>query len=160
MPEVRFKIEPTVRQNYFTGMDRLIRLSHELEEALLQATELAADRIHRQARENLYPHDKTLRTARSIESGAEKTFSGAVGWVGTNEKSSEYLEYGTRPHVIQPKAKEALHFFADGQEIFATKVLHPGNPAYEWLIRAGEDTEADVRAIYDEQVLGAIERVI
>lgn len=38
-------------------------------------------------------------------------------------------EFGgkTRPHTIFPRNKKALHFFVKGNEVFATKVDHPGS---------------------------------
>lgn len=38
-------------------------------------------------------------------------------------------EYGgqTRPHIIEPKNAEALHFYIGGKEVFAKLVNHPGS---------------------------------
>jgi hypothetical protein len=46
-----------------------------------------------------------------------------------------FLEKGTRPHVILPKHKSALHFHwpKAGGWIFAKRVQHPGTRAYHFL---------------------------
>jgi len=36
------------------------------------------------------------------------------------------VEFGTKPHVIVPKNKKALHWKSGGKDVFAKKVNHPG----------------------------------
>lgn len=57
------------------------------------------------------------------------------------EPYDEYVEKGTRPHVIRPVRRQALRFnVAGGRTVFATKVNHPGtkpghqvrNKARDW----------------------------
>lgn len=43
-----------------------------------------------------------------------------------NASYSADIEYGTKPHVIEPKTAKALHFTTDGQEVFTKRVNHPG----------------------------------
>jgi len=45
----------------------------------------------------------------------------------------EYVEFGTRPHLILPKTKKALKFEVNGQEVFSKKVLHPGTQAQPFV---------------------------
>lgn len=54
-----------------------------------------------------------------------------IGFDGKNKviANADYsadLEYGTKPHVIEPKSAKALHFKKDGKDIFAKIVRHPG----------------------------------
>jgi len=37
-----------------------------------------------------------------------------------------FVEFGTSPHIIKPKDKQALKFKAGGEFIFAKEVHHPG----------------------------------
>jgi len=46
--------------------------------------------------------------------------------VGTNVEYAIHLEFGTRPHTITPTDAEVLRFEADGEEVFAMEVQHPG----------------------------------
>jgi hypothetical protein len=46
--------------------------------------------------------------------------------VGTNVDYAPAIEFGTKPHVIEPKNAKALHFKIGGVDIFAKKVNHPG----------------------------------
>ena len=43
-----------------------------------------------------------------------------------NEKLIDWLNSGTKPHVIRPSKGKALKFKVGDAEIFATKVNHPG----------------------------------
>jgi hypothetical protein len=45
-----------------------------------------------------------------------------------------FLEEGTKPHVIKPRTAKVLFWPASrGGPVFATRVNHPGTPAYRWL---------------------------
>lgn len=49
--------------------------------------------------------------------------------VGREYNLGELIEYGTRPHLIEPVRKQVLKFTIDGQTIFASHVFHPGTVA-------------------------------
>jgi len=38
-----------------------------------------------------------------------------------------FVEFGTPPHVIKPKSKQALKFKSGNKVVFAKKVQHPGS---------------------------------
>ena len=38
-----------------------------------------------------------------------------------------FVEFGSVPHIIKPKDKQALKFKAGGKEVFAKVVKHPGS---------------------------------
>lgn len=53
------------------------------------------------------------------------------GWrrIGTDHQQADYdlfVEFGTRPHVIEAKAGGVLSFRAGGQRVFVKRVNHPG----------------------------------
>lgn len=46
---------------------------------------------------------------------------------------ADILEHGTRPHLIEPVEKDALHFTIGKEEIFTKLVHHPGTkPQPHW----------------------------
>ncbi|WP_418775900.1 HK97 gp10 family phage protein [Intestinibacter bartlettii] len=64
------------------------------------------------------------------------------GECGTNVEYAEDVEYGTRPHTIRPKDKQALHWKEGNTDIFAKEVHHPGTkakPFFEPAVKKNED---------------------
>ena len=73
-----------------------------------------------------------------VEEEAKKTapvdsgyYRNNIGFDGKNKvianaSYSADIEYGTKPHVIEPKTAKALHFQSDGEDVFTKKVNHPG----------------------------------
>ena len=73
-----------------------------------------------------------------VEEEAKKTapvdsgyYRNNIGFDGKNRviANADYsadLEYGTKPHVIEPKTAKALHFKSDGKDVFTKRVNHPG----------------------------------
>jgi Bacteriophage protein of unknown function (DUF646). len=52
---------------------------------------------------------------------------------GTGVKYAKSLEDGAAPHVIMPVRAKMLSFISGGARVFARKVNHPGNRAYQFL---------------------------
>lgn len=50
--------------------------------------------------------------------------------VGTPVEYAPHIEYGTGPHIIEPKDAEALHWKnEENEDVYAKRVRHPGtNP--------------------------------
>jgi hypothetical protein len=46
-----------------------------------------------------------------------------------------FVEYGTAPHVIEAKPGNTLHWKANGKDMFAKKVNHPGTMANPFIRR-------------------------
>jgi len=42
---------------------------------------------------------------------------------------AKFLEYGTRPHMIEPSNAKALHFEVHGHDVFAKHAYNPGIPS-------------------------------
>lgn len=66
--------------------------------------------------------------------------------VGSDVKHAEFIELGTKPHIIEPKTKKVLRWITpQGYTVFRRKVFHPGTKPYEhfnnayihWFIGAG-----------------------
>lgn len=69
--------------------------------------------------------EPTQVTASSIEGGVVAG-GGPVDY-------ARPLEYGSSAHEIVPVTAKALHFFIDGKEVFAKRVMHPGTRAYAFM---------------------------
>lgn len=59
----------------------------------------------------------------------------------SDSRGNEYnlgalIEYGTRPHLIEPVNAQALHFTKGGEDVFAKYVFHPGTVAQPHFIPA------------------------
>jgi hypothetical protein len=70
------------------------------------------------------------------------------GRVVTGKTYGWYVEKGTKPHIIVPVNKLALHFEweAYGAEVFTKQVNHPGSQAYPFLQPALEENVEDIKA--------------
>ena len=54
--------------------------------------------------------------------------------LGREYNLGKLIEYGTRPHLIEPAKKQVLKFTIDGKTVFASHVFHPGtaeNPHFQ-----------------------------
>ena len=78
-----------------------------------------------------------------------------IGFDGKNKviANADYsaaLEYGTKPHVIEPKTAKALHFKSDGQDIFAKRVNHPGTKPLAIMRNAALKVQKQVGGIFQK----------
>ena len=94
-----------------------------------------ADRVIEQAR-RLSPVD--TGRYRAAWSKREVTTVRGVGWQVFNPVPyAEYIENGTRPHVIRPKRQDGtLRFRIGGKVVYAKIVHHPGTKAQHVLAKA------------------------
>lgn len=60
----------------------------------------------------------------------------------------EWLEEGTRPHVIRARGARVLAFQMRGRTVFATRVMHPGTRAYRMIARGSQDSLPAIRRIF------------
>lgn len=56
--------------------------------------------------------------------------------ISFNTDYAEYVNDGTRPHIIRPRRARALRFTVGGQVVYARVVRHPGTRANPFLDRA------------------------
>lgn len=70
--------------------------------------------------------------------------------VGTNVEYASYVEFGTGPHPITPDDADVLHFEDDGEEVFATRVMHPGTPAQPFLRPAMRRTRSNLSDLAED----------
>lgn len=95
-----------------------------------------------------------------VEEEAKKTapvdsgyYRNNIGFDGKNKviANADYsaaLEYGTKPHVIQPKTASALHFQSDGQDVFTKKVNHPGTKPNPVMRNAAHKVQKQVGGMF------------
>ena len=72
--------------------------------------------------------------------------------VGPTVEYSIYVEYGTGPHIIEPRHARALRFETEEGIVFAKRVRHPGTPPNPFVHRAAEETIHNAAQIIDEVV--------
>lgn len=65
-----------------------------------------------------------------------------------NASYSADIEYGTKPHVIQPKTASALHFQSDGEDVFTKKVNHPGTKPNPVMRNAAHKVQKQVGGMF------------
>ncbi len=66
-----------------------------------------------------------------------------------------YVEYGSRPHTIEPRRARALRIEADGRTVYAQRVHHPGSAPRPFWRPALERVRGDAARIIARLVVGA-----
>jgi len=56
--------------------------------------------------------------------------------IGTPVEYAPYIEFGTRPHIIEPRRAKALRFIVHHEIVFARRVQHPGTKPRRFFARA------------------------
>jgi hypothetical protein len=64
---------------------------------------------------------------------------------------AEWVNLGTKPHVIMPKTKKALRWLSGGRFFFAGKVNHPGYIGDAYLVNAATLAVQQFARILDDQ---------
>lgn len=92
--------------------------------------------------------NQTGNLRRSI---SQKVFGADKGLVFVNDTApyGEYVEFGTKPHVIRPKNRKMLAFKSNGITIFAKKINHPGSKPYPFMEPAFQESQPQIERIYD-----------
>lgn len=108
-------------------IDNLIKAQRETGEALLKDVKESAPVGTGAYRDSIKMSDtsydgNTIRT--SVYTDAVVMDS-----TGKTYNLGALIEYGTRPHTIEPATKQALRFTINGETIFAKHVFHPGTVA-------------------------------
>jgi len=103
---------------------------------------------------------KTGKTSASWTIHYHKTENAIVWEISPDGKEKEvtFLEFGTRPHVIEAKEGGALKFEIDGETIFAHRVFHPGTKPLGFVRLTQEDLDKSAKEI-GERLLSNIHNV-
>lgn len=125
----------TINISLLTAGDTEADLNGELRESVVEASEYALT----MSRTYAEPHRRTGEMERGIDGGP--IGDGSEGYEVYNDvRHSLFVHERTRPHLITPRRRRALHFFADSVEIFATRVRHPGYEGDPFMERAVEES--------------------
>lgn len=74
-----------------------------------------------------------------------------IGRIKNTAGHAAHVEFGTKPHVIEPRDKKNLTFKVDGQWISTKKVNHPGFAGIPFLRGALISKKREVKDILDLQ---------
>lgn len=130
----------------FSAMERFQSM---LRARLTQAMDRYLAAVVKEAKVRHPYTDRTWALTRSIGRGA-------LGWRGhelrgevtAGEHYGEYVEEGTRPHIIRARKAKMLHFVIDGKDVFTPMVRHPGSKPYPFLGPAILRTEGEFRRLF------------
>ena len=121
----------------------LARVVPEFKRKALQAGAQAAfDTAQREADR----HTKTGALARSVTMRPQGN-GYVIGHDSQMAPHAVFVHWGTRPHEIRPKNKQALRWPAGGGFAFAKVVQHPGFEGDPWMIRARDAAAAAILRI-------------
>lgn len=95
-----------------------------------QAIHRIVREVEQAAHRNLLPHTNTGELISSLRSTV--SVGGGRVWIGTDHW--HFLEYGTRPHIINPRTKQALWWTGALHPV--RRVRHPGTPERAPMRRA------------------------
>lgn len=105
----------------------------------------------------------SIRTGRLIES-IEYNVDPPKVVIGTDVEYAPYVEYGTRPHIIQPVRAQALRFEVEGKVVYAMSVNHPGSwgsnpPPARYMKYALDSIRGNAVSILRNNILGKWSRI-
>lgn len=96
-------------------------------ESVYRELERRADRVEQLALALYQPHRKTGDYGRKFEKRRTRIRGQAAVQLVNTSDHADILERGTRPHIIEPKNKQALAW--PGGRHPVARVHHPGTPA-------------------------------
>jgi phage gpG-like protein len=143
----------TFRQLPLKASDALYRTLTRL--AIQLTRHIKEDKLSGQVLRN---RTGTLR--RSINYRVVGTSTLITAFVGTNLDYARIHEYGgtTKPHVIEPKNAQALHFLMNGKDCFFKRVNHPGSRMPERSFLRSALT--DLREEFIQEITGTMRKVV
>lgn len=140
----------SVKHNFAVTGERIGQIPDALDRAMQAGTRRSTDYLADAYRREI--PKRTGHTAGTIQSVIEPRPGGATGYVGTDDEIAKFLEYGTKPHRIQPRNAKALKFEVGNKTVFAKYVNHPGTRAHESLLKAGAMSTPLVERFFSDEV--------
>lgn len=118
-------------------------------EAMVLALNKSAREVQVIARAKHRFRSRTSQLEKSVEYEVDPSEMTAT--VQLNEALAPYAPFvhdGTRPHLILPRAKQALRWVKNGKFVFARKVHHPGTKPDQFLYEAGTAAVPAINLIF------------
>lgn len=116
---VEVRIDPSRLQRFLRAVggpgDRLLRRK--------------TSEIARRARVLAAPHG-------TIPQGITAEVVNGQGVVRSTNPHTQFVIFGTRPHIIRPRRARALRFTVGGRTVYAKVVHHPGYRGHDFLTEA------------------------
>ncbi len=126
----------------FTGAEEfgqgVQKSSDRLKEEIMAALQKTADFAASNAKGSSLFKNHSFRLMSSIEA---KTFGGSRVFraeVKAKAPYAQFVEEGTRPHVIEARRRTTMRFVQNGAVRFARIVHHPGTKATHFMAHAQE----------------------
>ena len=117
------------------------RLERAADRRLTMAMQQIAEEVVVEAKTNHAYRDRTGRLTQSIRAervqGSFATgLSVGITAGGMRVTYAAHVEFGTRPHIIRARRRQALRFIAGGSTVFRKSVRHPGTRPYAFMANA------------------------
>lgn len=103
----------------------LLRMEHQVDDVRHEVAKAVAADARRYAPVDTGEMRSTIRQVRHGRR-TDRVYVGTKKWY--------WMEYGTLPHIIEPKKKKALHWPSADHPVKLVK--HPGTPEYAFMRRA------------------------
>ena len=133
----------------------IARIPPGTERQMRRVIQETAEAIATQARDNIAVDTGATRESIRYEIMDE----GLRAEIGTDSPVGLFLEFGTRPHPIDPVNAKFLVFEVAGETVFAKHVDHPGTSPQPWLLSAFEREKRRFERRVRSEVGGYLESV-
>ncbi|MEM3426729.1 MAG: HK97 gp10 family phage protein [Nitrososphaerales archaeon] len=94
----------------------------------------------------------TPRTG-NLQQSIQIRFDSNKAVISANASYASYVEFGTKPHLILPKNRQALKIPTRDGFIFIKKVRHPGSKPYPYFFADFENRKREVAKAFMEGLL-------
>lgn len=124
-----------------------LKLKHYHEQFTEHLIRRLTQEVHEEAVKNASVHTKTGTMENNIALKVKGTHGEVyvedegmlVNWRGKPTNYALFVHFGTRPHTILPKKRQALRFGNGGAFKFAKSVEHPGYKGDPFMYNAAKD---------------------
>lgn len=142
------------------ALELLDRTGANMEKAVPRVVSDATTECYRRARE-IIAQENIYRTglySKSVRMDVDERGRDTEGRVGNAARDPRtgfpypvVIEEGSKPHMITPTVKKALHFYTkSGEEVFAKRVMHPGTKPRRVFQRARDFAVKEIPRLVED----------